>query len=58
MIAFDYEKFQLKGCEWENFGVSDKWSFMGAGRLRNVVAHTGWTVLIVFVDQFNEIRWF
>ena len=30
MIAFDYEKFQLKGCEWENFGVSDKWSFMGA----------------------------
>lgn len=53
MIAFDYEKFQLKGSEWENFGVSDKWSFMGAGRLRNVVAHTGWTVLIVFVDQFK-----
>ena len=51
MISFDYEKFQLKGCEWENFGVSDK--FMGAGRLRNVVAHTGWTVLIVFVDQFK-----
>ena len=53
MIAFDYEKFQLKGFEWENFGVSDKWSFMGVGRLRNVVAHTGWTILIVFVDQFK-----
>ena len=36
-----------------NFSVLDKWSLMGAGRLRNVVTHTGWTVLIVFVDQFK-----
>ena len=39
MIAFAYKKFQLKGFEWENFGVLDKTSLMGAGRLRNVVAH-------------------
>ena len=53
MIAFAYENFQLKGFQWEHFGVLDKWSFMETGRLRNVVAHTGWTVLIVFVDQFK-----
>jgi len=27
-----YEKFQLKGFDWENFGVLDKWSIMGGGR--------------------------
>ena len=53
MIPLAYEKFQLNGFEWENFDVLDKWSLVGAGRLRNVVAHTGWTVLIVFVDQFK-----
>ena len=28
---------------------------MGAGRLRNVVTHTGWTVLIVFVQIYEDV---
>ena len=50
MIAFSYEKFQLKGFEWENFGVLDNWSFMGADRLRN----GGRTYRL---DCTNSFRW-
>ena len=32
---------QPYGFNWENFGVLDKLSFMGGGRLREVVAHGG-----------------
>ena len=39
--------YELKGFEWEIL------VFLISGRLRDVVAHTGWTVLIVFVDQFK-----
>ena len=32
--------------DWENFGVFAKWSRMGGGRLRQVVAHEVSTVII------------
>ena len=34
----------MKGFNWENFGVLDWRSFMGGGRLQEVVAHGGLTV--------------
>ena len=41
-----YERFQLEGVDWESFGVLDSQSLMGGGRLREVVAHGGATVLL------------
>ena len=41
----EYERFQLEGFDWENFGVLDWQSLIGGGRLREVVAHGGSTVL-------------
>ena len=39
-----YETFQLQGFDWEKFGVLDRWSLMGGGRLQEVVAHGDLTV--------------
>ena len=44
VAAFAYERFQLYGFDWEKFGVLDRWSLMGGGRLREVVTHRSWTV--------------
>ena len=33
-----YNRFQLLGFSWENFGVFDGRSLMGGGRIRKVVA--------------------
>ena len=41
-----YERFQLKGIDWEQNGVLNRWSLMGGGHLREVVTHGGSTVFI------------
>ena len=32
--------------DWESFGVLDEWSLMAGGRLQEVFAHGGSTVLL------------
>ena len=27
-----HERFQLKGFDWENFGIGENWPLMGGGR--------------------------
>ena len=39
-VVFVYERW-LQGFDWETFGVLDRWSVMGGGRLRGVVTHGG-----------------
>ena len=39
-------RFQLEGFDWKRFGVLDSQSLTGGGRLREVVAHGGLTVLL------------
>ena len=39
-----YKRFVLEGFEGEKSGVLDRWSLMGGGRLREVVAHVDSTV--------------
>ena len=35
------------GSDWEKFGVLDRWSLMGGGRLREVVAPGGSTIVLI-----------
>ena len=44
VVAVAYERFQLQGFVWEKLGVLDRWSLIGGGRLKEVVAHRGSTV--------------
>ena len=39
--VFVYGRFLLEGFDWENFGVFDKWSFMGGAHLRHMVIQRG-----------------
>ena len=54
VVAVTYERFQLQAFDWEKFGVLDRWSLMGGGRLREGVAHGGSTVckLCVFSSLY------
>ena len=48
-----YESFQLTGraLTGKQFGVLDRWSFMGGGRLREVVAHGGSILVSETIDN-------
>ena len=40
----------------EQFGVFDKWSLMGGGRFREVVAHGGWTIFFVREKSHTVVK--
>ena len=50
VVAVAYERWSFTRCynyralNGKKFGVLDRWSLMGSGRLREVVAHGGSTV--------------
>ena len=54
-----YKRFQLLGFNWENFALYDGRSLMGGGRMREVVAHGGSTVVGVRIYYyFRGEAWF
>ena len=57
MVAVAYKRwsftrvFNCRALTGKQFGVLDRWSFMGGGRLREVVAHGGSILVSETIDN-------